>query len=300
MVCACSRRAGQREAMIGTQVFTEHRRLLFDVAYRMTGSVADAEDLVQEAWLRWSAVDAERVDNPKAYLVRTVTNLSLNQLTSARSRRETYVGPWLPEPLITQPDASQEAEMAESISMAMLVVLETLAPAERAVFVLHDVFGYSHGDIASILDRSEAAVRQTAARARGHVAARRPRFDVDSRVRREAADRFLKACVGGDLNELMELLAPDVVCWADGGGKVTAARRPVAGADHVARWLMGILMRPDSQGLEVEVTEINGGPGLLGTRAGQPVGAVSLDLVDGRITALRFIVNPDKLKGLVR
>ena len=257
--------------MIGTQVFAEHRRLLFDVAYRMTGSVADAEDLVQEAWLRWAAVDAERVDNPKAYLVRTVTNLSLNQLTSARSRRETYVGPWLPEPLLTEPDASQEVEMADSVSMAMLVVLETLAPAERAVFVLHDVFGYSHAEIASILDRSEAAVRQTAARARGHVAARRPRFDVDSRVRHEAADRFLKACVGGDLNELMELLAPDVVCWTDGGGKVAAARRPLAGADHVARWLLGILARPDTQGVHVEVTEINGGAGAAGD-AGGPTG----------------------------
>src|SRR5262245_1760947 len=257
--------------MIGTQVFADHRRLLFDVAYRMTGSVADAEDLVQEAWLRWSAVDPERVDNPKAYLVRTVTNLSLNQLSSARSRRETYVGPWLPEPLLTEPDASKEVEMAESVSIAMLVVLETLSPSERAVFVLHDVFGYSHGEVASILDKTEAAVRQTAARARGHVAARRPRFDVNARVRQEAADRFLRACLGGDLNQLMEVLAPDVVCWADGGGKVTAALRPLTGADHVARWFLGVLARPDSQGVEIEVTEINGAPGLLGKRAGQPV-----------------------------
>jgi RNA polymerase sigma-70 factor (TIGR02957 family) len=286
--------------MIGTQVFTEHRRLLFDVAYRMTGSVADAEDLVQEAWLRWAAVDPKRVGNPKAYLVRTVTNLSLNQLTSARSRREAYVGPWLPEPMLTEPDSSREVEMAESVSMAMLVVLETLSPTERAVFVLHDVFGYSHSEIASILDKAEAAVRQTAARARGHVAARRPRFDVDARVRHEAAGRFLKACVGGDLNDLMELLAPDVVCWADGGGRVSAARRPVEGADHVARWLLGVMAAPGAQGVEMEVTEINGGPGLLARRAGQPVGAVSLDLVDGRIAALRLIVNPDKLKGLAR
>ncbi len=286
--------------MIETRVFTEHRRLLFDVAYRMTGSVADAEDLVQEAWLRWSAVDPERVENPRAYLVRTVTNLSLNQLTSARARRETYVGPWLPEPLLTEPDASQEAEMAESISMALLVVLETLTPTERAVFLLHDVFGYSHTEIASIVDKSEVSVRQTATRARAHVAARRPRFDVDSGVRREVADRFRKACLGGDLNALMELLAPDVVCWSDGGGKVTAARRPVEGADHVARWLMGVLAQPESQGVRFEVTSINGAAGLLGTKDGQPVGAVSLDLVDGRIAALRLIVNPDKLRGLVR
>src|SRR5499426_1322620 len=152
--------------MLDTEVFDGHRRLLFDVAYRMTGSVADAEDLVQEAWLRWSTVDAGQVHNPKAFLVRTITNLSLNQLTSARARRERYVGPWLPEPLLTQPDASQEAEMAESVSMAMLVVLETLSPLERAVFLLHDVFGYSHVEVASIVDKSEAAVRQTATRAR--------------------------------------------------------------------------------------------------------------------------------------
>src|SRR6185369_8651944 len=175
-----------------TTVFDEHRRLLFGVAYRMTGSVADAEDLVQEAWLRWSEVDTSAVGNPRAYLVRTITNLSLNQLTSARARRETYVGPWLPEPLLTEPDASQEAEMAESVSMAMLVVLETLSPLERAVFLLHDVFGYSHGEIASIVDRSEVAVRQTAARARAHVTARRPRFDTDPKLQVEASERFLE------------------------------------------------------------------------------------------------------------
>jgi len=152
--------------MLDTELFDGHRRLLFDVAYRMTGSVADAEDLVQEAWLRWSTVDPTEVRNPKAYLVRTITNLSLNQLTSARARRERYVGPWLPEPLLTQPDASQEAEMAESVSMAMLVVLETLSPLERAVFLLHDVFETDYPDVAETLHRSEAACRQLAARAR--------------------------------------------------------------------------------------------------------------------------------------
>jgi RNA polymerase sigma-70 factor, TIGR02957 family len=286
--------------VIGTEVFAEHRRLLFDVAYRMTGSVADAEDLVQEAWLRWSAVDSSTVDSPRAYLVRTVTNLSLNQLTSARARRETYVGPWLPEPLLTQPDSGREAEMAESISMAMLVVLETLSPLERAVFVLHDVFGYSHVEIASILDRSEPAVRQTATRARAHVAARRPRFDTDNRVRREAVERFAAACTGGDLNALMELLAPDVVAWSDGGGRVPAARRPLIGPDHVARWLLGILTKPAAQGLDVRITEINGAPGLLASSKGQPIGAITLDTAQSQITALRLTVNPDKLAGLNR
>ncbi|NUT36572.1 MAG: RNA polymerase sigma-70 factor [Hamadaea sp.] len=281
--------------MVDAAVFTEHRRLLFDVAYRLTGSVADAEDLVQDAWLRSRDADP---DHPKAYLVKTVTHLCLNQLTSARARRETYVGPWLPEPVLTRPDAGAEVEMAESISMAMLVVLETLSPLERAVFVLHEVFGYGHGEIASILDKQEAAVRQTATRARGHVAARRPRFDVDMAVRREVADRFRAACLGGDLNAVMELLAPDVVCWSDGGGKVAAARRPIEGADHVARWILGIMTKPQAEGVVAEPAEINGGPGVLATYAGQPVGAISLDLVDGRIAAVRYFVNPDKLKGL--
>lgn len=282
-----------------TTVFDEHRRLLFAVAYRMTGSVADAEDLVQEAWLRWSAVDTAEVANPKAYLVRTVTNLSLNQLTSARARRETYVGPWLPEPLLTEPDASQEAEMAESISQAMLVVLETLSPLERAVFLLHDVFGYSHAEVASIVDKSEAAVRQTATRARAHVAARRPRFSTDPGVRQEAAERFLAAASGGDLNSMMEVLAPDVVCWADGGGKITAARRPLEGADHVARWVLGVIAKPAVEGVRMELREINGEVGVLALAGDVPVGAIGFDVDDdGGIVGLRFIVNPDKLQGL--
>jgi RNA polymerase sigma-70 factor (ECF subfamily) len=278
--------------------FHEHRRLLFDVAYRMTGSVADAEDLVQEAWVRWAGVDSSMVQNPRAYLVRTITNLSLTQLTSARARRETYVGPWLPEPLLTEPDASQEAEMAESVSMAMLVVLETLSPLERAVFLLHEVFGYSHAEIGSIVDRSEVAVRQTAARARAHVTARRPRFDTDPKLRVEAAERFLDACGGGDLNAMMELLAPDVVAWSDGGGRVTAARRPLVGADHVARFIMGILKKPAAQGVRLGLADVNGGTGLLALAGDRPVGAITFDLVDGRIAALRFVLNPDKLAGL--
>jgi RNA polymerase sigma-70 factor (ECF subfamily) len=282
-----------------TTVFDDNRRLLFGVAYRMTGSVADAEDLVQEAWLRWSAVDTE-VANPKAYLVRTITNLSLNQLTSARARRETYVGPWLPEPLLTEPDASQEAEMSESISQAMLVVLETLSPLERAVFLLHDVFGYSHAEVASIVDKTEPAVRQTATRARAHVTARRPRYSADSRVRQEAAERFLQAAAGGDLNSMLAVLAPDVVCWTDGGGKVTAARRPLEGADHVARWVLGVVAKPSYDDVRMELRLINGEAGVLGLAGDTPVGAIGFDVdTDGRITGLRFVVNPDKLRGLL-
>jgi RNA polymerase sigma-70 factor (TIGR02957 family) len=278
-------------------VFAEHRRLLFDVAYRMTGSVADAEDLVQDTWLRWSTVDVDQVREPRAYLVRIVTNLALHQLTSARVRRERYVGPWLPEPLLTEPDSSQGAELAESVSMAMLVVLETLSPLERAVFLLHDVFGYTHGEIASIVDKPETAVRQTATRARAHVAARRPRFDADASLRWRAAQRFREVCAGGDLAALLDLLAPDVVAWADGGGKVSAARRPLVGADHVGRWLLGVVGKVE--GLDVTTAWINGEPGLLATATGVPVGSISLDLdEDGRICALRLVVNPDKLRGL--
>jgi RNA polymerase sigma-70 factor (ECF subfamily) len=286
--------------MIDTQVFARHRRLLFDVAYRMTGSVADAEDILQEAWLRCRDVDGDQVANPRAYLVKAVTNLSLNQLTSARARRETYVGPWLPEPVLTAPDAGQEAEMAESISMAMLVVLETLTPAERAIFLLHEVFGYNHAEIASILDKSEVAVRQGAARARAHVAARRPRFDVDQGVRREAVDRFRAACAGGDLNAMMQLLAPEVICWSDGGGKVTAARRPLEGAGNVARWLLGVFAKPETRNTQLVITEINGGPGILGLVDGQPAGAICFDFDGERITGVRMQGNPDKLRGLTR
>ncbi|WP_027341202.1 RNA polymerase sigma-70 factor [Hamadaea tsunoensis] len=286
--------------MVDSAVFTRHRRLLFDVAYRMTGSVADAEDLVQEAWLRWSATDESTVANPRAYLVRTVTNLSLNQLTSARARREAYVGPWLPEPLLTQPDSSQEAEMAESISMAMLVVLETLTPVERAVFLLHEVFGYAHGEIADILGKSEVAVRQTATRARAHVAARRPRFDTDDRVRVEATDRFRAACAGGDLNAMMELLAPDVVLWSDGGGIVTAARRPLVGADHVARWMLGVMRKPESAAAEFGPALVNGEPAIVGYYGDQPVGTIHVEVADGKITEVRMVVNPEKLAGLRR
>lgn len=256
--------------------------------------------VARRTWPRCRDVDADRVANPRAYLVRTVTNLSLNQLTSARARRETYIGPWLPEPVLTAPDTGQEAEMAESISMAMLVVLETLTPQERAIFLLHDVFGYNHAEMASILDKTQAAVRQTAARARAHVAARRSRVHVDSRLREQAVDRFREACAGGDLHALMELLAPEVVCWSDGGGKVTAARRPIEGADHVARWLLGVLAKLSVASTRFDVAWINCEPGLLATLGGQPAGAIAVEFGGGYIVGLRFQVNPDKLLGLSR
>ncbi|MGK5555962.1 RNA polymerase sigma-70 factor [Actinomadura kijaniata] len=278
--------------------FLEHRRLLFATAYRMLGSVADAEDVLQDAWLNWNGADRSEVRNPRAYLVRTVTNLALNRLTSARATRETYVGPWLPEPLLTSPDVAEDTELADTVSTAMLVVLETLSPVERAVFLLREVFGYTHAEIAETLDRSEASVRQIAHRARSHVQARRPRYDADRAQRERVTARFLEACSGGDLNAVMELLAPDVTLWSDGGGKVTAARRPLHGRDHAARWLLGVLAKPESAGAVLRGATINGEPGVLITMGDVPVGALTFTLADGAIHDLRLQVNPDKLRGL--
>ncbi|MFE1443539.1 RNA polymerase sigma-70 factor [Streptomyces sp. NPDC058739] len=283
-----------------TDPFIEHRRLLFGTAYQMLGTVTDAEDVLQDTWLKWHAVDRDTVRHPKAYLVRTVTNLSLNRLTSARATRETYVGPWLPEPLLTAPNAAQEAEMADTVSTAMLVVLETLSPAERAVFVLREVFGYSHAEIAGFIDRPEPTVRQIAHRARNHVQSRRPHGDSDAAVRERVTEKFLAAANGGDLNALMELLAPDVTLWNDGGGKVTAARRPLYGPDHVARWLLGAMAKPSSAGARTAPTTLNGELGLIVTLGDTPIGALTYDIVDGHIQRLRFQVNPDKLAGLQR
>ncbi|GAA2629297.1 RNA polymerase sigma-70 factor [Actinomadura fulvescens] len=284
----------------GSDPYLEHRRLLFATAYRMLGSVADAEDVLQDAWLTWNSADRSGVENPRAYLVRTVTNLALNRLTSARATRETYVGPWLPEPLLTSPDAAEETEMADTVSTAMLVVLETLGPVERAVFVLREVFGYTHAEIAEILDRRESAVRQIARRARAHVQARRPRYDADPGQRESVTARFIAACSGGDLNEVMRLLAPDVTAWSDGGGKVTAARRPLHGPDHVARWLLGTLAKPVSAGVTLRPATINGELSVLVVLGDQPIGALTFDLADDdHLHNVRLQVNPDKLIGLL-
>ncbi|MFJ6048523.1 RNA polymerase sigma-70 factor [Streptomyces sp. NPDC092307] len=278
--------------------FEEHRRLLFGTAYRMLGSVADAEDIVQDAWLAWHRTDHAAVENPRAYLVRTVTNLSLNRLRSAQVVREAYVGPWLPEPLLTSPDIAEEAELADTVSMAVLVVLETLTPTERAVFMLREVFGYSHTEIAEVVGKSEASVRQSAHRARERVRARRPRFTAEAAEQREIVEKFRQACLGGDLGEVLSVLAPDIVSWADGGGVVTAARRPLHGADHVARWWLGVLAKSEAREGALRPAEINGEPGLLLVHHGATVGAMTFEAADGRITALRVSVNPEKLRGL--
>jgi RNA polymerase sigma-70 factor (TIGR02957 family) len=284
--------------------FMAHRELMFSMAYRMLGTVADAEDAVQDAWLRWSAAPRDDVADPRAYLVRTVTNIALNRLRSAQARREAYVGPWLPELLLTQAsnDVTERVELTESVSVAMLVVLESLTPEERAVFVLREVFDFGYPEIAAALGRSEPAVRQIGHRARGHVQARRPRFEVDQDRQRAVTARFLAAAVGGDIDRLLEVLAPDVTLTTDGGGKVRAALRPIQGAAKVARALAGIASRP-YQGLTVgemtiEQAEINGEPGALIVGGGRVVAAGTFTVVGGRIAAIQLVSNPEKLDAI--
>ena len=286
------------------EVFEAHRDLMFAVAYRMLGSIADAEDAVQDAWLRWSAEPRADVASPRAYLSRVIANTSLNRLRSARARREAYIGPWLPEPLLTAagPDAEERAELAESVSVAMLVVLESLTPDERAVFVLREVFGFSYAEIGAALGRSDAAVRQLAHRAREHVQARRPRFDVDWDQQRAVTERFLAAAAGGDLGGLVTVLAPDVTLLPDGGGKARAAMRPITGADKVARFVAAIATRP-YMGIEIADmsmadAEINGTPGRLIMAGSRPVAALTLTVSGDRVTAIQLLSNPDKLTAL--
>jgi RNA polymerase sigma-70 factor (ECF subfamily) len=285
-----------------TETYETYRGLLFSVAYRMLGSVADAEDIVQDAWLRWSGADRTKVDDPRAYLVRTVTNAAIDRLRCERSRRESYVGPWLPEPVLTSSDVAEHVELADSVSLAMLVVLETLSPLERAVFVLREVFGFSHAEIAAAIDRSEASVRQVAVRARRHVTERRPRFSADRAEQRRVTEEFLSAALGGDIDRLLGVLAPDVVLVPDGGGKRLAPRRPLVGAEEVARFLGGIKGRsyegvaPEDR--TVEITDVNGVPGVVIRGGGTVLSALVADVVDGRVSALHLIANPDKLETI--
>ncbi|RAG84450.1 RNA polymerase subunit sigma-24 [Streptacidiphilus pinicola] len=285
------------------QVFDRHRRLLFSVAYRLLGSAADAEDAVQDAWLKWSAADRSQVADPKAYLTRIVSNEALERLRSARHKRETYVGPWLPEPILTGPDTTEAVTDAESVSMALLVVLETLSPLERAVFVLKEVFAFSYGEIAEMVERSEAAVRQAGHRAREHVQARRPRFAADRSQQRAATERFFAAATGGDMNALMELLSPDVTLWTDGGGKVRQALRPVVGATTVASWFAAIgtvtYQGVEPADMKAELVELNGGPGIVFRGPDRVIATVTLDFdADGRITTIHNVANPDKLQAV--
>jgi RNA polymerase sigma-70 factor (ECF subfamily) len=285
------------------QSFAEHRGLVFSVAYRILGSATDAEDVVQDAWLRWSGVDRANVAEPRGYLARIAANLAVDRLRAEQARRETYYGPWLPEPILTEHDPATDAAAADSVSLAMLVVLETLSPLERAVFVLNEVFAFSHAEIAIALERSEAAVRQAAHRAREHVQARRPRFHPDPVSTQQAVERFFAAAAGGDLNALMELLAPDVTVWSDGGGKVRASRAPVTGAKKVAAWLSTWSTRPyegvSYEEMSFRITEINGTPGLVIIAPDRVLGILTVELDDdGRIAGVHAVTNPDKLMAI--
>jgi len=274
--------------------FDELRPLLFTVAYEILGSAADAEDVVQDSYLRWCEVDQHTVANPRAYLARIVTRQALNRLRTLSRRREDYVGTWLPEPVRTEPDASTDALLAESVSMAMLLVLETLKPAERAVFVLHEVFGYAHREIADLVGKSEPTVRQIAHRAREHVRARRRRFEPPSDTTAEVVIRFLRAASTGDVSTLLDLLAPDVVHVSDGGGKVRAARRPVVGADLVARFVTKAASRTVAS--RVEITTVNALPAVL-CHAGEDLDYVLLfEIADGLVERLYAVRNPEKLR----
>jgi RNA polymerase sigma-70 factor (TIGR02957 family) len=278
--------------------FVNHRSLLFTVAYEMLGSAADAEDVVQETWVRWADVDEAEVRDPRAYLVRIATRQALNRLRTVARRREEYVGQWLPEPLLTVPDVAQDVELAESVSIAMLTVLESLGPVERAVFLLREVFDMPYDEIAEAVGKSAAAVRQVAHRAREHVTARRPRMSVSRAEQEAAVERFQAALTTGDLQGLLDVLAPDVVLVADGGGVVPAAIRPVSGAKTVARLLSGfsaVAPRP-----HVETTWLNGALALRIDPAGEFDSAVSLTVEGGRITRIYAIRNPHKLAGLGR
>ncbi|MER5971692.1 RNA polymerase sigma-70 factor [Streptomyces sp. NPDC002055] len=286
-----------------TDVFEEHRPVLTGVAYRMLGRVADAEDVVQEAWLRWSGTDRAVVREPRAYLVRVTTRLAVDRLRQVKARSETYVGPWLPEPVVTDyagtvPDAAERAVLTDSVSLAVLVVLESLSPLERAVFVLREAFGYPFAEIARILERGEPAVRRMAVRARRHVSERPPRYPVDPARQRDLTERFIAAAGGGDLEALLALLAPDARLVGDSGGKAKAPLRVIESADKIGRFLVAVTRQPPPEA-EVRIREINGVPALVVLSAGRPDSVISLDVTeDGRISCVYIVRNPDKLSAV--
>jgi RNA polymerase sigma-70 factor (ECF subfamily) len=285
---------GGSVADAATEAFVAHRNLLFTVAYEMLGSAADAEDVLQETWLRWVAVDPAGVRDDRAYLVRITTRLALNRLRTLKRRKEAYVGPWLPEPMLTAPDVAEDVELADSVSMALMLVLETLAPTERAVFVLREVFDVGYEEIAAAVDKSPAAVRQIAHRARRHVEARRPREAVSPHQTRAALESFRRALETGDLQGLLDVLAPEVVLMADGGGIAKAAPRPIAGAGKVGRFVLGGLRR-NRLPFTIVPTEVNGGPALIVRVDGGLDGVIAISVEDGLITGLYYVRNPEKL-----
>jgi len=284
-----------------TQIFNQYRVLLFSIAYRMLGSATDAEDIVQEAFLRWLQANDEEIQSPKAFLSTVVTRLCIDQLRSARAQRELYVGPWLPEPLLTdqRQDLTETAALAESLSFAFLVMLENLGPLERAVFLLREVFDYDYAEIAAIVGKSEANCRQVFHRAHQHLAQRRPRFEVSREQQERITSQFLHASLGGDMQGLLNLLAEDVVFAADSGGKAWAGLKPVHGADRVARGVLGG-RRFLPVGIQGSIEEVNGQPAIVGYVDGRPTIVVLLYIEDGLIRRVYQVVNPDKLHWLGR
>lgn len=278
--------------------FASHRGLLFGIAYRVLGSVADAEDVVQEAWVRWAAEPRDDVENARAYLTTVVSRLALNTLRTRRARREAYVGPWLPEPLVDpgSDDTADLALLSEDVSMAFLVVLESLSPLERVVFVLHDLFGFAYAEVAAATMRTEPAVRQLASRARRHVRERRPRFRTDPAEHARVTAEFMRVAVNGDPQGLLALMAPDVVVVTDGGGARKAALRPIEGAAKAARFLAAIAH--ETPGVSWTAVRLNGRPGAVVELGGEILGTVELEVADGRITAVRAQLNPAKLGHL--
>jgi RNA polymerase sigma-70 factor (TIGR02957 family) len=282
-----------------TEAFLAHRNLLFTVAYEMLGSAADAEDVLQETWLRWAGVDLGIVRDQRAYLVRITTRQALIRLRTLGRRKESYVGPWLPEPLLTTPDVAEDVELADSVSMAMLLVLETLTPTERAVFVLREVFGLAYDEIAEAVGKTPAAVRQIAHRARAHVAARRPRGSVSAAEARDAIEAFQRAAETGDLQSLLDILAPDVVFLGDGGGVMPAIRVPVAGAAKVGRLLAAGLGRIAAVA-SLQPAQVNGYPALIIRINGELDTVLTVSTGDGLITGLYAVRNPEKLSRMER
>ena len=279
-----------------TEAFLTHRNLLFTVAYELLGSAADSEDVLQETWLRWAGVDLGTVRDQRAYLVRITTRQALSRLRALGRRRESYVGPWLPEPLLTSPDVAEDIELAENVSMAMLLVLETLTPTERAVFVLREVFDVAYDEIAEAVGKSPAAVRQIAHRARAHVAARRPYGVVSPAETRDVLEAFQRAVETGDLHRLLDILAPDVVALSDGGGVVQALPAPVVGAGRVAR-LLAVLDRLGAA-VSLQVAQVNGHPSLIVRRNGAIDTVIAARIDRGLITGLYAVRNPEKLSHM--
>jgi RNA polymerase sigma-70 factor, ECF subfamily len=281
-----------------SEQYVELRPRLFGIAYRMLGSVSDAEDVVQDAYLRLQRAATTEIDNPEAFLTTVVVRLSLDELRSSRRRREQYVGPWLPEPLLVdERDPASAAELADSLSMAFLVVLEALAPDERAAFLLHEVFGYDYADIAAMLDKQQAACRQLVSRARRRVGERRQRFNADRRRGQELAQQFQMACATGDIDGVMALLSEDATLWTDGGGIVKAARRVITGARKVARFLLAVMptVPPTAQ---LHEALVNGEPGTVVTDGDVPIMTIAYDVIDDRIVGVRVVSNPEKLTAL--